>query len=558
MASTKLGKHARPLSSAPGTRALCTLGMLSEGAAALAIGVALFGMVILAGGMAYMCKVVFLMPNWALLIAACVFVALIVAVCSGRLGKSLAAFVAHRPKAIDIAVGIACLLLLVVQIRLCRYYAFVTGWDSGVIVTEAWNIANDGALSITSYLSRYPNNLFLLWIAGQCGRIALALGFSTLDGLVFVFSILNCVSCALAMWFVYRTLSMAASRTWGLAGFLLCILVIWTSPWAGIMYSDAIVVCVPAVLAYLFISAHRSKGAKRVVLFALMGLVGVLGYKIKPQVLFMLFAVGFLLLVRLGFTTVRAVRERRAECVGETSASLVALMVGGLVAFSLVGALVAPWTSQLDEDAQFGMTHFLMMGMNPDSRGVYWEEDVTFSGSFDDPASRSSGNLEVVIDRVKEYGPVGLAGLFGDKLMTNFNDGTFAWGQEGHFFDYLPPESDSALASLVRSFYYPEGANYDLWRTYAQFVWILVLACCFVGLISSCTRSFLNRKSGMADGLVTFTFIVSLSMLMLIVFELLFEARARYLYSSVTLFIFFAVFGMRWMLSRARAWRASH
>lgn len=168
MASTKLGKHAKPLSPAPGARALCTLGMLSEGAAALAIGVALFGMVILAGGMAYMCKVVFLMPNWALLIAACVFVALIVAVCSGRLGKSLAAFVAHRPKAIDIAVGIACLLLLVVQIRLCRYYAFVTGWDSGVIVTEAWNIANNGALSITSYLSRYPNNLFLLWIAGQC------------------------------------------------------------------------------------------------------------------------------------------------------------------------------------------------------------------------------------------------------------------------------------------------------------------------------------------------------------------------------------------------------
>ena len=61
----------------------------------------------------------------------------------------------------------------------------------------------------------------------------------------------------------------------------------------------------------------------------------------------------------------------------------------------------------------------------------------------------------------------------------------------------------------------------------------------------------------MADGLVTFTFVISLAMLMLIVFELLFEARARYLYSSVTLFIFFAVLGMRWMLSRAHEWRAS-
>lgn len=559
MESAGLGKRMQVVRDTFAARSTCTIGALSEGAAALAIGVTLFAMVFLAEGMTYSNKATFLVPNGVLLIVACVFIVLFLAACASRPGRRLAAFSIRHPRAFDIAVGLLCIVMFVLQVRACRYYAFTTGWDSGAITGEALNLANGGGLSLIWYFSRYPNNLLLLWVAEQCGRVAIALGLASLDGVVFVFSILNCASCMLASWCMYRALSIAASRMWGLVGFGLCVLVIWTSPWAGILYSDAIMACVPAVLLRLFVAAQQhGRGARRTMCFVFMGFVGVLGYSIKPQMIFMLFAIGFLLLACVGATAVHAVRERRGSSLVKPVASLASLIAGCAAASLLVAAIVSPWSVQLDKNAQFGATHFLMMGLNPETRGMFLESDVGYSASFGDQASRTAGNVQVILQRVSEYGPSGLIGLFGDKLMTNFNDGTFAWGGEGHFFDWLPPENGDGLTSLVRSFYYPGGARCKGWRTYAQFMWVGVLASCFVGLASQGVSCFRGRKSGAVDSLTVPAIAVSLAMLMLIAFELLFEARARYLYSSVTLFIFFAVLGLRQMLVWTRSLHERH
>lgn len=82
-----------------------------------------------------------------------------------------------------------------------------------------------------------------------------------------------------------------------------------------------------------------------------------------------------------------------------------------------------------------------------------------------------------------------------------------------------------------------------------------MLICCFVGLLASAMHRA-KRKDGLQGNLSSdFSLVVSLALLMLIVFELLFEAQARYLYSSVTLFIVMAVIGIRWLVQRARAIR---
>lgn len=46
--------------------------------------------------------------------------------------------------------------------------------------------------------------------------------------------------------------------------------------------------------------------------------------------------------------------------------------------------------------------------------------------------------------------------------MTNFNDGTFAWGVEGHFFVYPQTEPVGGLTGFVHSIFFREGAHYDL------------------------------------------------------------------------------------------------
>ena len=533
---------------------ICT--MLTSRITALLIGIALFGMIFLSPAMGYACKVDFLLPNWLMLLFALVVLYIGIQFATGKVGAKLSREIASHQLSVDLSIAVACAGLLFLQLFICHRYAFVTDWDSGTITNDALTIVNGGGFSNVGYYSTYPNNLFLLWVAVQCGHIAQLLGITGLEGIVLVFSALNCIACTLSIWFLYRTISLLYSRAWGIAAWVIGVLIIWTSPWAGIMYSDAVVVCVPIMLSYLFIRSRKSSEHKCVVWLFLLGFLGILGYKIKPQVVFVLFAVAILLVVEFAFGTLEALRDRNANLCTEPASRLIAIIAGCVAAFLLIGVITEPWSSLLNQDSQFGIPHFLMMGLNPEFRGVFAQPDVDFSASFPDVSSRTAGNIQVILERVSDYGPFGLLSLFGDKLMTNFNDGTFAWGVEGRFF--ISPQTDpvGGLTGFIHSVYYRGGAYYDLWRTYAQFIWIAVLVCCFVGLLAG-TKHHAKRNDGIQRNLSSdFTLVVSLALLMLVVFELLFEARARYLYSSVTLFIVMAVIGFRWLVQRIRTIRA--
>ena len=526
---------------------------LSNGITAFFVCIALFGMMVLSPTMRYACKVEFLLPNWTLLLLSLLVLFLFLMLAIGNTGTRLSKFTRQHPRHTDVFIAAACAVTLILQALFCRRYAFVTGWDSGGITNDALTIVSSGEFTDAGYYSMYPNNLLLLWTAVQCGKIAQLLGATSPLGIVLVFSALNCVACALSLWFLYRTISLLFSRAWGIVAWIIGVLMIWTSPWAGILYSDAIVVCVPIMLSYLFIRSWKSSGRKCVAWLFLLGFVGILGYKIKPQVVFVLFAVAALLLVEFAFGAVGALKRREARLCIEPASRIVALLVGCAAAFALVGAIIEPWASLLNQNSQFGIPHFLMMGLNPDSRGIYSLTDVEFSASFADVQSRTAGNIQIAAERVSDYGFLGLLSLLGDKLMTNFNDDTFAWGAEGNFFAFLPADAAGGITGLIRSFYYPDGSHYNLWRTYAQFIWIAVLVCCFVGLLAGTTHRA-KQKDGARRNLSSyFSLVVSLALLMLIVFELVFEARARYLYSSVTLFIAMAVVGIRWLVRRTRA-----
>lgn len=532
---------------------LSICGKFSNGIAAFIVGSALFGMVLLSSGMDYAFKTEFLLPNWTLFFLAPLVLLLFHKVAIGKMGVSISKVISQYPKLIDTLTAIACAGLLILQVLICQRYAFVTDWDSGGITNNALTIASSGNFTNADYYSTYPNNLFLLWIAVQCGNIAQLLGAASSLEIVLIFSILNCIACALSLWFLYRTLSLMYSRIYGLIAWVLGIMLIWTSPWAGILYSDAIVVCVPIILSYLFVRFRKSPGLKRFVWLFLLGFIGILGYKIKPQVVFVLFAVVALLLMELIFSIGKTIREKEARISVTPTIQLFVVAAGCAAALILVNHLIAPWTSLLNPNKEIGISHFLMMGLNPDARGVYSQPDVDFSASFPDVSSRTIGNLQVILERVSHYGLFGLLALLCDKLMTNFNDGTFAWGVEGHFFVYPQTEPVGGLTGFVHSIYYREGAYYDLWRTYAQFIWIAVLICCFVGLLAGATHRAKRKDKAQRNLSSDFSLVVSLAILMLIVFELLFEARARYLYSSVTLFIVMAVIGIRWLTQRARA-----
>lgn len=444
----------------------------------LSIALTLCLMLFAADDMDYACKTTFLIPNFALLIVCFLLAVIFFLFFSSSTGRRFRAYVNSRASFFCKVIIIATAVLFVMQVFLCKSYCFVAGWDSGVITGLAYSYATSGTLD-PSYLSSCPNNLLLVWIAKQSMEIAAAFGNSTQEGGVFVFSILNCLSYAVASIAVYCICDKLFSTMTGIVAWILLALLVWTSPWTGILYSDSIVMAVPATIVWFYLMSRERRPKEKTVALLLIGLIGSISYSIKPQVIFPLFAVALFELEHcLRGIGLRFRQFPKHKSIPRIMACCVPICVLGLGA--ILGSLTCHEITQripveINEDRQYGMTHYLMMGLNSETRGIFYQEDADYSASFPDQDTRRQANIEVTIRRIQNYGPWGLVHLFIDKQMTNFNDGTFAWGWEGHHFDSVPQQSDGWLASITHALYYPDGSMFARWQTYAQGVWIGVL-----------------------------------------------------------------------------------
>lgn len=389
-----------------------------------------------------------------------------------------------------------------------------------------------------------PNNLFLLWMVTEVFRLSALFGAASQIEAIEVFVVLNCLSWAIATWCAYKALREISSPLCAIAGWGVCVLLLWTSPWTGIVYTDSVTLAVPSATVYLYLRSLRASVSGRCGLWAALGVVSILGYLLKPQTVFPLFAIVALELIRTAVIALRAARgrlRRPRAALGVRAGTYAGLGAGIALTLALTASVVGSLPITRDESRQFGPQHFLMMGMNPSSKGGFSADDVYFSSDQLDREARARADLEVARDRISAMGPLGFIGQLLNKAMTNLNDGTFAWSLEGEFFKHAISEGEGPLGGFSKSLYYEGGANWSAWRTYEQGIWITVLVFCplVVGLMSPHGRTdAARRRRSIAIATVT------LSLLMLLAFELLFEARARYLYSSAPLFIMMGALGM--------------
>lgn len=170
---------------------------------------------------------------------------------------------------------------------------------------------------------------------------------------------------------------------------------------------------------------------------------------------------------------------------------------------------------EIDREKSFGTAHYLMLGMNPDTRGIWSAEDYNLSTSYANANERTVANIEKIQQRLKEYEIKGYRELLRDKTLITYGDGTFAWGVEGSFWEEIFTAPNTKLALLARSFYYPEGDNLQVWKDYSQFVWTGTL---FFSLFSVLALKSVSRNE---------IAVLQLSVIGLFLFEMLFEARAE-------------------------------
>lgn len=445
-----------------------------------------------------------------------------------------------RDKTFKRVVLIGTIVLIVLQLFIIAGARFIAGWD-------VWFITNIGDTTQMEYFSRYPNQLFLYGTFTGFAHFLQALGISNYYLGLICLSSLSVAACVPMTAYIAKQI---AGHAVGYGTFVLSAVMCGLSPWIMVPYSDTFgmfftvfilwcYVCLDkqvqnqdeqtSALAGVHVNARID--ARTCCRWFLMGLAVVIGYAIKPTVIFVFVAIVVIELIQwlASFASHDSRGSQRSKDpydLRKTATAIVACAFGIVLAFALT-SIVKNSTYDVDDNAAFSATHFLMMGANPVSGGVWSVSDVEFSDAANTPEERSRANLAEFKNRVMAMDLPQANMFLLKKLLTNFADGTFAWEIEGDFYTQIIGTNEAAL-----NFYgISSDASLDnnTFAPLSQVLWLFVLA--------GCILIVLGRRPLKAETVIAFTLLV------LSAFLMLFEARARYLFLYLPFFIILGTIG---------------
>jgi hypothetical protein len=277
-------------------------------------------------------------------------------------------------------------------------------------------------------------------------------------------------------------------------------------------------------LVLLLFSLERTEGAARwwrAVLWCAMAATALVGYQVKPTAVFALGAVAVVAVFAGG-------RPSRSTLL-TGSAYAAAAVAGVLLASVAVSVAVDGEEAQADSSAvdpsfRLDASHFLKMGAQAkpgpynDYYGVYAEDDIAETRTLQPGLERTRFNVERYLERVADMGPVGYPRFLWDKAAWFAGDGSFfMWGEGGMVLDPMPWTAADPLSRHLQDWFFIGGDHWPTLFATWQGAWIVVLALLVL--------TPLGRRDEVGGPVPA---AARISLLMLIVFLLLFEARARY------------------------------
>ena len=423
-------------------------------------------------------------------------------------------------KGINIAVIIISIAFFVFQLIAAYSYYFRTDWDVDRILSTSQILSRNETpgWDHNDYYSRYPNNLTILNIFTNAARISSVLNIDQQYFIIILQCIIYGVTGLLMFFAVSRLLK---SKYTALFAYIIYLVTVGFSPWVTIPYSDSLALLFPTLILFIYTLRPRRVWAK-IAKWLIIGFVSYAGYSLKPQVLLITIAILAILFIHVIFNKRRSKKNllKGAVCAA-----------GIAVSFLVVTSADSMLDIDLDNNKTFSAQHYFMMGMNRDTGGTYSWDDVGYSESFETAEDRNKADMERAFERIKNMGVPGLSEHMVRKTLINYNDGTFSWGFEGDFYKEVFPDT-TQLSPFFKNLYYNRAYKGDLnnaWNFFEQCVWMGIVT------LSLFAAAFKRVDKETA--------ILMLTVILLTVFESIFEARARYLFIYVPVYIILAVKG---------------
>lgn len=416
-----------------------------------------------------------------------------------------------------------CLLLIysvsmfIMQIFVIQKAFFLTGWDAGLLRDTAGQVVQglkfQSGNSCNWYFNLYPNNVFLLFIFTVILKLSAIIGVAP----NLLLAVFGALSVNISIFLLIKIIgTITNNKHMCVLGGAISTVFIMFSPWIIIPYSDTYAMVFTTGVIYIYLKKNNMNQYLSAFLITAMSIIG---YKIKPTVIIILIAIIILELLRVLFINKVDLK------------SIIKFCITIMAAVILCGTVVKMSNTYLEyeknTDQEFPMTHFMMMGMNPVTRGIYLQDDVDYTASYKGLDNKKNANIKMIKERLKNYKVTGYCKLLMDKSLINYDDGTFAWAEEGTFYLQLN-ENNGRVATFLKNIYYTDGKYYEIYKTFMQMIWLTIL---FFTIFS--LKNIIDYRQ----------LAIPLTIIGITIFLFLFEARARYLFLYAPFYILLSVAG---------------
>jgi hypothetical protein len=408
----------------------------------------------------------------------------------------------------DVLACLLCVLLTSIAGVFAYGGAYRAGWDVGLM---KWFSGRPPGPEHVRYFSIYPNQGPFLAVARTVREAIAGTGMDYEGG----FAVLNTVSFLVTVIAVYLTVRWVAGPARGTLALLVLGVLLGTTPWLSVAYTDMAALCAPVTAVALLTAAFGRSGsqASTGVLAAVGGVVLAAGYVLKVTPVVGLVALVVALAVAM---TARDAPHRRLLTIG-TSAG-----IAFLVAVPAFGAWVRATEDlpALHRDWAATPLTYVAAGF----RTQTWTDGSTVYGAWDrtvvretverDTATQNAVARQLISEEWASRGLLGTLGFAADKTLFTWGDGTFWARSEGHDLTG-PPLRQGAVADAVMAWNSPAGALFGLHVLLAQVTWTASLLGLGFGLLRARYRPEI--------------LLMALTVVGIAIFTLLFQGRSRYL-----------------------------
>ena len=403
------------------------------------------------------------------------------------------------------------------------------------------------------YYSRYANNLFLTYIFLNIYKLGKVIGiYNGYFLLLFIQSIIFSVGGYL----IYKIADMYFKekyKIYSVCTWIIYMIIVGLSPYIVLTYSDGIGMFLSLVLTYIIFKLEDRKILKnkkeiirnrilKTILILFFTNLTIISYYIKPQIIIISIAYGIIKLMNIIVNIIKKYIIKSVENKNKIQTNIyyiiiiLLIMLTGYMTYTYIRKANNSMGIDVDKEKRFNITHYAMLGWNTESKGVFTIKDENFSGKYEKLKDREKANIEELKKRINEMGIGGVINQISRKILTNYNDGTFSGVTT---FVYIRDEYringlDNNLSEFLKNVYYERGEYNQIYTQIMQCLWISILIFNMFSYNDSKSRKIA---------------IIILALIGLFLFETIFEARSRYIFVYVPLYIFIGVIGIKNVLN---------